>query len=107
MLIKTSRVERTSRGAGYNSRVSITHAGGRMYAVVFKADGAPVCVRMEGVSPDPVVTWTSEAAAREFIDAKGMAADFEPTPVDEASLERMAKALGVAAERMTLEPYPG
>jgi len=78
-----------------------------MYAVVFKADGAPVCVRMEGVSPDPVVTWTSEAAARAFIEAKGMGAEFEPTAVDDASLERMASALGVATERMTLEPYPG
>ena len=78
-----------------------------MYAVVFKADGAPVCVRVEGVSPDPVVTWASEAAARAFIDAKGMGAEFEPTAVNDASLERMADALGVAAERMTLEPYPG
>ena len=77
-----------------------------MYAVVFKADGVPVCVRVEGVSPDPVVTWENEAAARAFIDAKGMGADFEPAAVDDASLERMAKALGVAAERMTLQPYP-
>jgi len=78
-----------------------------MYAVVFKADGVPVCVKVKGVSPDPVVTWANEAAARAFIEAKGMDADFEARAVDEASLERMAKALGVAAERMTLEPYPG
>lgn len=78
-----------------------------MYAVVFKADGVPVCVRVEGISPDPVVTWANESAARAFIEAKGMDADFEPAAVDDASLERMAKALGVAAERMTLEPYPG
>ncbi len=78
-----------------------------MYAVVFKADSVPVCVRVAGVSPDPVVTWKSEDAARAFIDEKGMGADFEPAAVDDASLERMAEALGVAAERMTLEPYPG
>jgi len=77
-----------------------------MYAVVFKADSVPVCVKVEGVSPDPVVTWQSEAAARAFIEAKGMGADFEPTPVNEASLERMAEALGVDSGRMTLEPYP-
>ncbi len=78
-----------------------------MYAVVFKADSVPVCVRMEGVSPDPVVTWTSEEAARAFIDERGMGTEFVPTPVDDASLERMAKALGVEAERIMLEPYPG
>jgi hypothetical protein len=78
-----------------------------MYAVVFKGDSVPVCVRVEGVSPDPVVTWTSEEAARAFIEAKGIGAEFESTALDDTSLERMAKALGVATERMTLEPYPG
>lgn len=78
-----------------------------MYAVVFKADSVPVCVRMEGVTPDPVVTWNSEEAARAFIDEKGMGAEYEPAAVDDASLQRMAEALGVAAERITLEPYPG
>jgi hypothetical protein len=78
-----------------------------MYAVVFKADSVPVCVRVGGVSPDPVVTWKSEEAARAFIQSKGMGAEFEPTTVDDTSLERMARALGIAAERMTLEPYPG
>jgi len=78
-----------------------------MYAVVFKADSVPVCCRLEGVTPDPVVTWNSEEAARAFIAEKGMSADFEPAAVDDASLQRMAEALGVAAERITLEPYPG
>jgi hypothetical protein len=67
-----------------------------MYAVVFEADSVPMCVRVEGVSPDPIVTWTSEEAARAYIEAKGMGAEFEATAVDDASLERMP-----------LEPYPG
>jgi|AP12_2_1047962.scaffolds.fasta_scaffold667605_1 hypothetical protein len=78
-----------------------------MYAVVFKADSVPVCVRVDGVTPDPVVTWKNEEAARAFINEKGMSDEFEPTAVNDASLERIAQALGVASERITLEPYPG
>ena len=78
-----------------------------MFAVVFKADGVPVCVRMDGVSPDPIVTWPTEAAARAFVDAKQMTAEFEPAAIDDASLERMAQALGVAVNRLTLQPFPG
>ena len=34
-----------------------------MYAIVYKADGYPVCRQVPGVSPDPVVTWNTEGAA--------------------------------------------
>lgn len=78
-----------------------------MFAIVFKADGVPVCVRMDGVSPDPIVTWPTEAAARAFVDAKGMGDEFAPAAIDDASLDRMARALGVAVERLTLQPFPG
>src|SRR6266480_2372574 len=42
-----------------------------MFAIVYKSDGVPICVQMPGVSPDPVVVWNSESAARAFIESKG------------------------------------
>ena len=47
-----------------------------MYAIVYKADGFPICRQMPGVSPDPVVTWNTEAAAKAFIASKGGDAEF-------------------------------
>lgn len=41
-----------------------------MYAIVYKADGFPICVQVAGVVPDPVVIWTTEGAAKSFIDSK-------------------------------------
>ena len=40
-----------------------------MYAIVYKSDGFPICRQVAGVSPDPVVTWNTEAAAQAFISA--------------------------------------
>ena len=77
-----------------------------MFAIVYKADGVPICVQVPGVSPDPVVVWTSEGAAKAFIDSKGGAAEFKPIAVDEQAMEKMAKALGCPVERLMLESYP-
>ena len=38
-----------------------------MYAIVYKSDGFPICRQIDGVSPDPVVTWSTEAQAAAFI----------------------------------------
>jgi hypothetical protein len=71
-----------------------------MYAIIYKSDGFPICRQVPGVSPDPVVTWNSEAAAKAFISAKGADAEFQPIQIT-------AKAMGCAVESMTFEPYPG
>jgi len=65
-----------------------------MFAIVYKSDGVPICVQVPGVSPDPVVVWTSENAAKAFIESKGGAAEFQPVSVNEQVMEKMAKALG-------------
>jgi hypothetical protein len=77
-----------------------------MYAIVYKSDGVPICVQVAGVSPDPVVVWNSESAAKAFIDSKGGSADFQPVSVDEQAMEKLAKALGCPVEKLMLEPYP-
>ena len=77
-----------------------------MYAIVYKSDGVPICVQVPGVSPDPVVVWTSESAAAEFISSKGGGDDFQPVPVTEQSMEKLAQALGCQVEQLTLEQYP-
>jgi hypothetical protein len=77
-----------------------------MYAIVFKTDGFPICCQVSGVSPDPVVVWTTEGAARAFIDSKGGGADFQPLEVNDQSMENLAKAIGCPVEQLTLEPYP-
>ena len=56
-----------------------------MYAIVYKSDGFPICRQVAGVSPDPVVTWNTEAAAMAFISAKGGGKEFQPVALtDEA-----------------------
>ena len=77
-----------------------------MYAIVYKADGFPVCRQIEGVSPDPVVTWNTEAAAKAFIDAKGGENDFQAVQLTDDAMDRIAKAMGCPVESMTFEPYP-
>jgi len=77
-----------------------------MYAIVYKSDGFPICVQMPGVAPDPVVVWSSENAAKSFIDSKGAAEDFQPVAVDDGSLDAIAKAMGCPVDQITLEPYP-
>ena len=77
-----------------------------MYAIVAKSDGFPICRQVAGVTPDPVVTWNNEAAAKAFISSKGGDADFKPVEITDDAMDRMAKALGCPVESMTFEPYP-
>lgn len=77
-----------------------------MFAIVYKSDGVPICVQVPGISPDPVVVWTSESAAKAFIESKGGTAEFQPVSVNEQSMEKMAKALGCPVDRLMVEPYP-
>ena len=77
-----------------------------MFAIVYKSDGVPICVQVAGVSPDPVVVWNSESAAKAFIDSKGGAAEFQSVAVNEQVMEKMAKALGCPVEKLMVEPYP-
>jgi hypothetical protein len=78
-----------------------------MYAIVHKSDGYPICRQVEGVSPDPVVTWDTEAAAKAFLAARGAEAEYQPVRLDDEAMERMARAMGCAVEAVTFEPYPG
>ena len=77
-----------------------------MFAIVYKADGVPICVQVAGVTPDPVVVWNSEGAAKAFIESKGGTSDYQTVAVDEKSMEAMAKALGCPVEKLMVEPYP-
>lgn len=77
-----------------------------MYAIVYRTDGFPICRQVPGVSPDPVVTWDTEAAAHAFISSKGGDADFEPVQLTDEAMDRLAKAIGCPVESMTFEPYP-
>lgn len=77
-----------------------------MFAIVYKADGVPICVQVSGVSPDPVVVWNTEGAAKAFLDSKGGAAEFQPMAVNDENMEKIAKALGCPVEKLMLEPYP-
>lgn len=77
-----------------------------MYAIVSKADGFPICRQLPGVSPDPVVTWNTEAAARAFISSKGADADFQPLELTDEAMDRLASTIGCPVQAMTFEPYP-
>jgi hypothetical protein len=77
-----------------------------MYAIVYKTDGFPICRQVAGVTPDPVVTWNSEAAAKAFISSKGGEGEFEPIKITDEAMDKLAKTLGCAVESMTFEPYP-
>ncbi|HZQ74961.1 MAG TPA: hypothetical protein VFB08_18760 [Burkholderiales bacterium] len=78
-----------------------------MYAIVYKSDGFPICRQVAGVSPDPVVTWNTEDAAKAFISSKGGDAEFQPVQLTDEAMDGLAKAMGCAVEAMTFEPYPG
>jgi hypothetical protein len=78
-----------------------------MYAIVYKSDGFPICRQMEGVSPDPVVTWMNEAAAKAFIAAKGGDSEFQAMQLTDEAMDKLAKTMGYPLESMTFEPYPG
>lgn len=77
-----------------------------MYAIVSKADGFPICRRVSGVNPDPVVTWNTEDAARAFIASKDGDAEFRPVQLTDESMDRIAAAMGCVMQAMTFEPYP-
>jgi len=78
-----------------------------MYAIVYKSDGFPICRQMPGVSPDPVVTWMSESAAKAFIASKCGDAEFQPLELTDDAMDRLAKTMGCPVQSMTFEPYPG
>jgi hypothetical protein len=77
-----------------------------MFAIVYKTDGVPICVQMPGVSPDPVVVWTSEGAAKAFIDARGGSIEFQPIAVNDEIMDKLAQAMGCPVENLMVEPYP-
>jgi len=78
-----------------------------MYAIVYKSDGFPICQQVAGVSPDPVVTWNTEAAAKAFISSKGVEADCQPVELTDEAMEKIAQAMGCPVGSMMFEPYPG
>ena len=78
-----------------------------MYAIVYKSDGFPICRQMPGVSPDPVVTWNNEAAAKAFIASKGGGGEFQPLELTDAAMDKLAATMGCPVQSMTFEPYPG
>jgi hypothetical protein len=77
-----------------------------MYAIIYKTDGFPVCQQVAGISPDPVVTWSTEAAAKAFIAKKGGDADFQAVQLTDEAMDRIAQAMGCPVEQMMFEPYP-
>ena len=77
-----------------------------MFAIIYKSDGFPICRQIAGVSPDPVVTWGTEAAARAFIASKGGDADFQAVPLTDEAMDKMAQAMGCPVQSMMFEPYP-
>jgi len=77
-----------------------------MFAIVCKSDGFPVCRQVPGVSPDPVVTWSNESAAKAFISAKAGESEFQPVALTDDAMDRIAKAMGCPVESMTFDPYP-
>ena len=77
-----------------------------MYAIVYKSDGFPICRQVAGVSPDPVVTWNDEAAAKAFISSKAAEGEFQPLQLTDDAMDKLAKTLGCPVEAMTFEPYP-
>ena len=77
-----------------------------MYAIVYKSDGFPICRQVPGVTPDPVVTWNTEAQANAFISSKGGEADFQPLQLTDESMDQLAQAMGCPVEHMTFDPYP-
>jgi hypothetical protein len=78
-----------------------------MYAIVYKTDGFPICRQVEGVSPDPVVTWTNEADAKAFISSKGGEADFQALAITDESMDQIAQAMGCHVQSLMFDPYPG
>jgi len=78
-----------------------------MYAIVYKSDGFPICRQVAGVSPDPVVTWNTEDAAKAFISAKGGDKEFQPVALTDDAMDKIAATMGCPVESITFDPYPG
>ena len=78
-----------------------------MFAIVYKSDGFPICRKIDGVSPDTVVTWGTEAAATAFIASKGGDADFQAVAITDESMDKIAQAMGCPVETLSFDPYPG
>lgn len=78
-----------------------------MFAIVCNADGFPVSRRVGNDTPDLVVTWTSQAAARAFLSAKGIESDYQVIALTDDSLSRMAQVLGCAPDAIAFDAYPG
>jgi len=76
-----------------------------MYAIVYKSDGFPICQQVAGVSPDPVVTWNTEDAAKAFIAKQG-SDDFQAVQLTDEAMDKIAQAMGCPVESMMFEPYP-
>lgn len=77
-----------------------------MYAIVYKADGFPVCRQVPGITPDPVVTWNTEDAAKTFIASKDAEGEFLPMRLTDETMDRLASAMGCPVEAITFDPYP-
>jgi hypothetical protein len=78
-----------------------------MFAIICKADGFPVSRQIGNDQPDLVVTWTSQAAAKTFLAAKGLEADYQIVALTDDSLSSMAQALGCQADAIAFDAYPG
>lgn len=78
-----------------------------MFAIICKADGFPVSRQVGNDQPDLVVTWTSQAAAKNFLAAKGLEADYQIVALTDDSLNSMAQALGCQADAIAFDAYPG
>ena len=77
-----------------------------MYAIVYKSRWVSGLPAVPGVSPNPVVTWNTEAAAKAFISAKGGEADFQPLELTDDAMDGLARTIGCPVQAMTFEPYP-
>jgi len=77
-----------------------------MYAIVCKSDGFPICRQLPGVTPDPVVTWNTEVAAKAFISSKGAESEFHAVQLTDEAMDRIAGAMGYPVEAITFDPYP-
>ena len=78
-----------------------------MFAIVYKYDGFPICRQIAGVSPDPIVTWGTEAAAKAFIASKNGDADFQAVAITDDAMDKMALAMGCPVGSLSFDPYPG
>jgi len=78
-----------------------------MFAIICKADGFPVSRQIGNDQPGLVVTWTSQAAAKTFLAAKGLEADYQIVALTDDSLSSMAQALGCQADAIAFDAYPG